>query len=115
MQLEWERWNSSMMAWFEKILLSGAMGLSLERLGATRVILPSTRVEFQNLRIENNTVSSFAYSHWLKLRIAREPLRHIKFAKSLDSWSHLERDRKHHLERQKALGNSRKRRPARVG
>jgi ATP-binding cassette, subfamily F, member 3 len=114
MQLEWSSWNSSMMMWFEKILISGAMGLSLERLGATRVILPSTRVQFKNLRIENDVVSSFAYSHWLKLRIPREPVKHIKFAQSLDTWSNLERDQKRQLERQKVVKNSRKRRFARA-
>ncbi len=99
MQLEWSSWNSSMMPWFEKILISGAMGLSLERLGATRVGLPSTHVHFKNLRIENNTVSGFSYSHWLQLKIFREPVRHLKFARSLDSWSILERDQKRRLKR----------------
>jgi hypothetical protein len=115
MQLEWESWNSSVMVWFEKILLSGAMGLSLERLDATRVVLPSTRVDFKNLRIENITVSSFAYSHWLKLRIRREPVRHIKFAQNLNTWSEQERNKKLRLELQKMRGNSRKRRLARTG
>ncbi len=114
MQLEWASWNSSMMAWFEKILISGAMGLSLERIGVNRVVLPSTQVSFKNLRIENNAVSSFAYSHWLKLRIAREPVRHLKFAKNLDSWSTLERDQKRRLKAQNTFAKPRKRRFARV-
>jgi ABC-type multidrug transport system ATPase subunit len=114
MQLEWSSWNSSMMAWFEKILISGAMGLSLERLGATRVMLPSTQVNFRNLRVENNTVSSFAYSHWLKLRIPREPVKHIKFAQNLDSWANLERAQKQRLKAQKTFGNPRNRRFART-
>jgi hypothetical protein len=102
------------MAWFEKILISGAMGLSLERLGATRVMLPSTQVNFRNLRVENNTVSSFAYSHWLKLRIPREPVKHIKFAQNLDSWANLERAQKQRLKAQKTFGNPRNRRFART-
>jgi ATP-binding cassette, subfamily F, member 3 len=114
MRLEWSSWNSSMMLWFEKTLISGAMGLSLERLGATRVILPTTQVPFKNLRIENNTVSSFAYSHWLKLRIPREPVKHIKFAQNLDSWANLEYVKKQQLKRQKTFQKPRKRRFARL-
>jgi ATP-binding cassette, subfamily F, member 3 len=114
MQLEWSSWNSSMMMWLEKILISGAMGLSLERLGATKVVLPSTQVNFKNLRIENNTISSFAYSHWLKLRIPREAVRHLKFAKNLISWSELERNQKRRFELQKSFGKAHKRRFARA-
>ncbi len=99
MQLEWESWQSGMMLWFEKVLISGAMGLSLERLGAIRVALPSTQVVFKNLRIENNIVSSFAYSHWLSLRIPRDSVKYLKFAKNLDSWVDLGRDQKRRLKR----------------
>ena len=100
MQLEWASWDSSMLAWFEKILILGAMGLSLERLGATRVQLPTTRVQFENLRLDaNNIVSSFAYSHWLKLRIPRAAIKTLKFAQGLHTWSDLERARKRKLER----------------
>ncbi len=115
LRLEWASWQSNTLPWFEKTLLTGAMGLCLERLGATRVVLPSTRVTFQNLRLETgNVVSSFAYSHWLKLRIARTPVRHMKFAQSFDSWSTLERDQKRNFERQKNFWSARKRRMARV-
>jgi ATP-binding cassette, subfamily F, member 3 len=114
MHLEWSSWNSSMMMWFEKILISGAMGLSLERLGATRVMLPSTQVNFIDLRIENNTVSSFSYSHWLNLRIPRESVKHIKFAQNLESWANLEYAKKRQLKHQKILEKPRKRRFARV-
>ena len=110
MQLEWSSWNSGMMLWFEKILISGAMGLSLERLGGTRVILPSTQVQFKNLRLENDTVSSFAYSHWLKLRISREAVKHLKFAQNLAVWSAFERDHQRRLKAQKTFKKPRKRR-----
>lgn len=114
MQLEWSSWNSSMMNWFEKILISGAMGLSLERLGATRVTLPSTQVNFKNLRIENHTVSSFAYSHWLKLRISRVNAKVLKFAQNLTTWSAIERGQQRGLKNQKNSRKPRKRLFARV-
>jgi ABC-type multidrug transport system ATPase subunit len=98
MQLEWASWNTAMLPWFEKILLTGALGLSLERLSANRVALPSTQVQFQNLKIENSVVSSFAYANWLKLRLPREHHSILKFAQSLNTWSNLERAKKRKLE-----------------
>ena len=109
MYLEWLSWDSGMLAWFEKILISGALGLSLERLGATRVQLPTTRVCFENLRFEaNNTVSSFAYSHWLKLRVTRVAIKTLKFAQGLQSWSDLERRQKTKLDSKKPVSKKTK-------
>ncbi len=88
MQLEWSSWNASTLKWFEKTLILGALGLSLERIGATKVNLPDTRAEFQNLRIEaGNTISSFAYSHWLNLRLPRASAKILKFSPSLEAWA----------------------------
>jgi hypothetical protein len=104
MYLEWLSWDSRTLRWFEKTLISGALGLSLERLGATKVQLPATQVCFENLRLEaNNTVSSFAYSHWLKLRVARVANKTLKFAQGLQSWSDLERRQKSKLDAKKPV------------